>query len=112
MSDLLAEQEATDPTARFLAFHRENPRVYQLLVREARRYREATGATKCGIGLLWERLRWLIVVETTDESPRLNDHYCPFYARLLMAREADLRTFFDVRAAGADDDTTWIGRAA
>lgn len=71
----------------FVQFHRDNPEVFDLLVKYARQAK-AAGRRRFGIRMLWERLRWYVLIETTDPSGyKLNDHYHSRYARLLMARE-------------------------
>ena len=83
---------------RFEDFHRDNPVVYELLVRFARELHNS-GRKRSGIRMVWERMRWEIAVNTVDRSSKfkLNDHYTSRYARLIMAREWDLRDFFEVR---------------
>ncbi len=84
--------------ARFLAFHRANPQVYRELVRFAREARNY-GKRVLGIRLLWERVRWELMIVTRDENSsfKFNDHYHSRYARLLMDREPDLRGMFRIR---------------
>lgn len=83
--------------ARFLRFHLTNPAVYDELVAMARELR-STGHRRFGIRMLWETLRWRRMIRTTDPSGyKLNDHYPPHYARLIMDREPDLEGIFDVR---------------
>jgi hypothetical protein len=81
---------------RFAAFDRANPMVYTLLAREARAL-IAAGHTKIGIGMLWERLRWLYAMDTTGDEFRLNNNFRSHYARLLMEREPDLAGVFETR---------------
>jgi hypothetical protein len=82
---------------RFEAFHRDNPRVYSLLVRFAR-YLKGRGWQQAGIGFIWERMRWEIAVTTKDpDGFKLNDHYRSRYARMIMDRESDLDGFFRTR---------------
>lgn len=86
------------PQEKFQAFHKENPHVYEELLRLARQARSA-GRNRCGIRMLWEVMRWNFYLKTThaEHEPKLNDHYPPFYARLLMQREPELRDFFETR---------------
>lgn len=81
---------------RFAAFDAANPEVYERL-RELALFAKHRGRT-VGIRLLWERLRWELFVELepTKEGFRLNDHFPPFYARLLNADPA-LTDFFETR---------------
>lgn len=106
-----------DPkTDAFLDFHNRNPSVYRLIVRFAREA-QAAGFEKYGIGDILGRVRWETnvvdreAVETGGQDFKINDHTQPYYARLIMAREADLRGMFDVRTSAADTDI-WMGDAA
>lgn len=83
---------------RFERFHAENPQVFAAL-RDLALRAKARGA-KVGVRLLWERLRWELEVEVrrTEDGPRLNDHYPPFYARLLN-REPGLADYFETRGS-------------
>lgn len=98
-----------DPTItdRFESFHRDNPKVYETLVRLAREWINRTGRRKLGIATLFERARWELSLATSDPEFKLNNTYRAYYARLLMAQEPDLAGLFDCRASEADD---WIFR--
>lgn len=82
----------------FRRFHEANPQVFEALKRLALHARARRPGARIGIRLLWERLRWelLIEVEATGPGPRLNDHHPPFYARLLN-REPGLEGVFEIR---------------
>lgn len=88
--------------AAFRQFHRDNPHVYIQLVRLARRGRRS-GATKLGIGQLFEVLRWRTMLATTDPDFKLNNNYRAHYARLIMEQEPDLAGAFDLRRSYADE---------
>ena len=84
---------------RFLRFHAKHPQVYVLLVRFAREWQYA-GHRKCGIKMLWERVRWEIGIEGLPESVddwKLNNNYHSRYARLIMRQERGLEGFFETR---------------
>lgn len=85
-----------EPTAeeRFAAFHGRHPEVYRMLVQRARQAMVA--GKRVGMRCLYENLRWHVVIER-DEEYKLNDHYAPMYARLIMQREPDLAGFFETR---------------
>lgn len=92
-------------TARdFEHYHRTNPRIYDYLVNFAFQARNA-GKTKTSITLLVNRVRWYVDVETQGDDFKINDHYGPYYARLLMAEYPGLEGLFNLRASEADD---WI----
>jgi hypothetical protein len=80
----------------FRRFHSENPHVYRQLVRMARDGK-AAGATKLGIGMLFEVLRWRHTLRTGGDDFKLNNNYRSYYARLIMENEPDLFGIFEIR---------------
>lgn len=93
-------------SARFWAFHRANPQVLQLVIREARILRARSGLDRVSIAMVWEHLRWLYAVKTERAADdfKLNDHHKAFYARMAMREAPDLEGFFELRSAEADAD--------
>lgn len=83
--------------ARWRAFHAANPEVYRRLCALAL-YARSKGAARLSINLLFERLRWELVVETVGDEFRLNNNHRPYYARELMRREPELAGLFETRA--------------
>lgn len=81
---------------KFVEFHAANPHVYERLVALARQAR-ARGRDKLGMKMLFEVVRWEHTLRTDDPEFKLNNNYTAFYARLIMAREPDLRGIFDTR---------------
>lgn len=80
----------------FEDFHRANPSVYTMIVDIAHSLKK-TGFRKCGIALIFERLRWVYAIQTQGDDYRLNNNYRAFYARLVMEKESGLNNFFRVR---------------
>jgi hypothetical protein len=81
----------------FLTFHRENLQVYDKLV-ELAFILKNRGHRKIGIAMLFEQLRWLYAMETTDISGfKLNNNHAAFYARMIMERNPALDGFFKIR---------------
>lgn len=83
---------------RWEEFHAEHPEIYRHLVLLARTRRRM--GRPCGIKALWERLRWDVEIGELEKGPdgyRLNNNYTALYAREIMAREPDLRGFFETR---------------
>lgn len=80
----------------FERFHRENPHVYESLLRLARKWRERRPNSRCGIGMLYEVARWDLALSTEGEPLRLNNNYRAYYARLLM-EEPGLAGLFETR---------------
>lgn len=105
--------EECERCARFERFHEQNPHVYALLVSYCREWASATGRRRFGIRAPWERMRWQLAITTTGDAFKLNDHYAPFYARLIAYQEPDLRELFETRrAAEADAWAAGLGGAA
>jgi hypothetical protein len=87
----------------FERFHAANPSVYKRLVAHARVWRHAQPGRKLGIGMLFERLRWDLALQTRGEPIKLNNNYRSYYARLIMAQEPDLADIFATRRLRAPD---------
>lgn len=83
----------------FQEFHRRNPHVYEILVRLCREVLDA-GHKRIGIGMLWERMRWELVVKTTptanEQDFRLNNNFRSRYSRMLM-EVPEFAGLFEVR---------------
>ena len=82
----------------FNAFHAENPHVYNELVRLAR-HAKRKGLDRWSIASLFEIVRWETALRTSGSMFKLNNNYKPYYARLIMANEENLRGFFRTRDA-------------
>jgi hypothetical protein len=85
----------------FEAFHRNNPEVYNTLVRLARQAK-ALGHQRVGIKMLWEVMRWEVYIATANQiggnsEYKLNNNYTSRYARRIMEQESDLDGFFELR---------------
>jgi hypothetical protein len=105
--NLFSFEEELTVTERFEAFHALNPHVYTTLVRLARRYKQATGEDKQSVQRLVEIARWDEKIRTHGENGfEINNDFRPFYSRLIMWRERDLRGVFDLRRAPEAD--AWI----
>lgn len=89
----------TEGDRKFLEFHRDNPNVYKVLAAFARRAKQLGRHRRLGVRMLWERMRWELLIETRDPHSdyKLNDHYHSRYARLLMQQEQDLWNIFELR---------------
>jgi hypothetical protein len=81
---------------RFWAFHEENPRVYELFCRFTQEAIDA-GRERLGARLVWERIRWYTLIETTDPDFKINDHYIAYYARLWAQEHPRYSDFFRFR---------------
>lgn len=99
----------------WVVFHRLNPHVYQLFDKFTR---QATGRGIRSLGqqLVWERMRWYLQFETTEQSElgsgyKLNNNHTAYYSRLWMERNPEHKGMFKTRAVRVDP---WIaaGREA
>jgi len=81
---------------KFRVFHKENPDVYDELVRLARRVRGA-GRSRYGIATLFEVMRYRRDIKTTGDVFKLNNNFRALYARKLMSENPELRGLFSTR---------------
>ena len=81
----------------FELFHERNPQVYEHL-RHLALDAVRRGKRKFGFRCIWEITRWELSYGVEGDSMFvMNDHSCPYYARLLMEREPELRGIFNTR---------------
>lgn len=86
---------------RFERFDRENPQVYAELVVLARRW-AATGNKKCGVGMLFEVLRWRRGLRTGGDDFKLNNSYRSRYVRKIISNYPELAPLFETRTLHAE----------
>lgn len=72
----------------FIEFHLENPHVYDELVKLARDAKAINHAP--GVGCLAEVVRYRSRV-------KINNNFRAYYARVIAAREPELRNYFEFR---------------
>jgi hypothetical protein len=87
---------------RFEAFDEENPDVYRTLRQFALNYVRATGATRIGVQMIVEKLRYETGIVTRSTDFKINNDFAAYYARKLMALEPDLAGRFETRTSDAD----------
>ena len=85
----------------FEKFHRLNPHVGQLLLRETLRIKRETGMETIGVDLILSRVRWLWAYRTKGDTFKINNNWKPYYARWLMEQEPELEGLFRLRARWA-----------
>lgn len=96
MTAQLAFRFSASREERFRRFHAQHPEVYEWL-RDKALALKRHGREHYGLRALWEVLRFHTAMGDLGGDYRLNDHFPPFYARLLMQQEPELRGFFEVR---------------
>lgn len=80
---------------RWREFHRSNPGVFHLFRRFAL---QAFGCgRKIGARAIGERIRWEVAIVTRGEPYKVNDHFWPFYARLLSLTDKRFAEFFSFK---------------
>lgn len=88
-------------------FHLAHPEVYGMLLRFCDEWTEAQPGKRCGMKMLWERLRWEHAVGNLGDADfKLNNNYTSLYARYIMEwseRYADLFETRERRSEKADD---------
>ncbi|MGW1057596.1 hypothetical protein [Micromonospora rubida] len=99
---------------RFEQFHADNPAVYNAL-RWLALQRKRAGGERFGISAVFERLRWEVAIQTNGDPFLIDNSFRSFYARMIMAQEAELRDMFVTRSSIADEwiaGRTDLGQAA
>ena len=82
---------------RFVAFHRENPRVWELFQRFTQELIGA-GFTHYSVDAVFQRIRWHVTIETrSPDGLKLNDHYRAYYSRLYHVAHPEHQGFFRER---------------
>jgi hypothetical protein len=66
-------------------FDRDNPKVWTLFERFALEAATA-GREHFGGQMVWERMRWYVMIETNDEDYKLNNDYVAYYSRMFNAK--------------------------
>jgi hypothetical protein len=82
---------------RFEQFHEANPHVLESLVALADEWSRETGGARCGIGMLYETLRFRRGLVTRGEDFKLNNNYRSRYVRLIVEERPDLAGLFETR---------------
>lgn len=92
----------------FSKFHADNPHVYVALVRLCREWRSAHPDKRVGIDAVFGAARWSVMMTTSDAEYKLRNCFKPFYARLILHQEPDLKGLFELRYAELPD--RWLAR--
>lgn len=84
---------------RFATFNADFPQVYRLMLGFARQAKQR-GFEHYAIKAIIERARWEVSMTWGPDSEqgfKLNNDFCPLYARKIMDENPDLEGFFRVR---------------
>lgn len=85
---------------RFVAYHKENPHVYDAFKRFAFDLKRA-GRDHFGAKGIMERLRWWSAVEAKGDEFKINNNFSSCYVRLICMEYPEFRGFFEVRTRRA-----------
>ncbi len=82
----------------FREFHDENPEIYTKFSELCWYLYTQIGIRKCGVALIWERMRWDFVLQTrSTDGFKLNNNHKAYYARMFMASHPMFKDFFNIR---------------
>ena len=94
----------------FYEFHNANPQVYERIVEVCHALRR-NGIGKYSINTILHAIRFerdlrtsgqVVACDNKPQRVKLNNNHAPYYARLVMAREPELKGFFDLRSTELD----------
>lgn len=83
-------------------FRRRNLEFWHYL--EAWALNEAAHGRRFSISPFIERYRWRDRVDSQGEPFKINDHYSPIFARMLVSEHPELRGYIELRKSTWDDD--------
>lgn len=92
---------------RFEEFHTENPHVYrnlEVLAGQAHR----AGASRIGMKMLFEVLRWEHTLTTTGDEFKLNNSYHSRYVRLMLREHPEWEGLFETRELASERKSRFI----
>lgn len=80
----------------FIMFHRNNPEVYNEIVKLARQIKNR-GYDHYGMQAIFEVIRFHTMMKTSGDHFKINNNWRSYYSRLVMANNPDLEGFFRIR---------------
>jgi hypothetical protein len=80
----------------FIKYHQENPHIYDLFKKFASEAR-ASGRQRFGVGMISERVRWYVDIETRGDAFKINNNYRSCYVRMMILEDPGYETFFKRR---------------
>ena len=93
---IMFDEQEGPITRKFKKFHRDNPHVYDELVRCCYQLKNA-GCRRYGMKGIFEVIRWQSALKTNGSELKLNNNYTSIYSRMIMRKEPALRGFFETR---------------
>ncbi len=107
----LGEKVSSDAEsqAKFHAFDRKNPELFEEMLQRARSFREE-GRDICGVDLIICEIRYKPANPNRTDRFKIPNFLQPFYARKLQMVDPSLCGLFEVHPCGADDLVLEDGR--
>lgn len=78
-------------------FHVAHPEVYGMLLHLCDEWLAVHRSRRCGMKMLWERLRWDFAVGKLGGDYKLNNNHPSLYARYIMEQSDRYAGMFDLR---------------
>ena len=96
---------------KFTVFNQENPKVYELFKDFALRAIKTALARNqkyLSADMIMHRIRWETLVETTDDTYRINNNWVANYSRMFQKEFAEYSHFFKNRKTQTEKEKeTW-----
>lgn len=93
---LKAANDNNNWEARFEAFHRDNPHVYELFKKYTLEA-IASGRETYSTISIFERIRWFTDIETQGDPFKINQNFAAYYGRQSMRDHPEHEGFFRTR---------------
>jgi hypothetical protein len=77
----------------FNDYHKDNPLIYRYIDQFAREAIQA-GYKNFGMAMIWERMRWEIMVKTRDQNFKFPNNHRAYYSRLWNKNNPNHPNFF------------------
>ena len=84
---------------RFLSFHKENPKIYELFIKYAIEAKNA-GRPRFSQVMIINRIRWYSVIETRGDDYKLNNDFIALYVRMFLSEYPHYGGFFKLNKMG------------
>jgi len=91
----------------FTKFNLENPHVYNAFENEAFKAINK-GRKKISSDMILEYLRWQILLETNDNSFKINNSYSAYFARFFIEKYPAYKDLFNLRKLRSEENGPFI----
>ena len=91
------EQSGQTIKEAFNEFHKENPRIYQYFKNYFMYLHKRKGWQRVSAKLIIERVRWEVLVKTSDPEFKINNNFTAHYVRLFVKENPQYEKCFEFR---------------